>query len=367
VRAHLRRHAGIARRSAAAIRWPAMRVPSVAALGLVVAGALASATAAADERGPAVRFEFAAPMGCPGATDFLRELEGRGASVHAPGPGEKSPLLRVDIQLVGLRVVGNLVVIEPDGQIWERSIVATSCRAATDALALIVALALERSDNMALRPGIRPLSAPLPVPPPAPRPMPPAGRPPMPSAVQPAVENVDAKRPTWSFSASAAGFIALGMAPEPTAGWTVLAGMSVDPPGSLERALLRVGVWGMPSRSFSVTGGSASFSTLVGIAEVCPTSFRLWSEGHLFPCLVGEYGEYSASGLNGKNAIIRPWAGAGIGTWLSLTLFGPAFFEVSTQVIFAIDRNRFELGSESVYETPLAVGRIGVGIGVRVP
>ncbi len=171
----------------------------------------------------------------------------------------------------------------------------------------------------------------------------------------------------WSFSAAASGFMALGMAPEPVVGWTLLAGLAIEPAGWLEPALLRVGVADVPSRSFSVSVGSASFSVLAGLAEICPASLRLSSGVRLIPCVVGEYGEYRASGPNGQNTIARPWAGAGIGTRLSLTLFGPISFDASAEGIFILDRDRFEFETESVYETPLAVARLAAGIGFLVP
>src|SRR5262249_33474080 len=90
------------------------------------------------------------------------------------------PALAARIQ-VGPRggVIAELTVVEPDGRKFSRRIEAPSCAAATDALALVVAITLDPS----IVSGAAPKPAPPPPPPPPPRD---AARPPPHAAPAPA-------------------------------------------------------------------------------------------------------------------------------------------------------------------------------------
>jgi hypothetical protein len=399
----------------------------VIALALSVA-TLATRAASADEARPSLRLEYDAPTGCPSAGDFAQQVERRRALGPATDGSSPAPTrwLRVEIRRGARRVVGKLVLIGPDGLPSQRTLEAADCRGVASALALIAALALDRNGSpppaatasaaapatappppspasSALAPSAPSASTPVPGPsatsPDSQRPAPApttgtdaAGRrdagetaqpPDVPLAPPAAVRSTATPGPDRpassgrqvpvSFSATAAGLLAAGMAPEPTTGWTVLAGVSLGREPRAWRAaaapLLRVGVASALTRSFSGPTGEASFDWIAAVGEACPISFGVGGAAQIRPCLVGEYGVLRATGSETANpaSVTRPWAGVGAEMRLSWGLLGPLSLDAAAGALASIERDRFTLATESVFETPPVVARVALGLGIALP
>ncbi len=159
------------------------------------------------------------------------------------------------------------------------------------------------------------------------------------------------------------------MAPGPTGGWALFAGVSVRKRGLLGAPLARVGIANSIARSFSVSGGTASFGLVTGIAEACPISLRLLPGGLFRPCVVGEYGVLEAIGADtlDPRSVSRPWWSAGLEGRFALHLFGPISLDASVAVLLAFARDRFAIGPDVVFETPVTAGRAFLGIGMSAP
>lgn len=393
--------------------------PTAAALQVALAAVvLVSRGASADDRRPVLRLEYEAPPGCPDAPEFAQQVERRRAHPASAGSEEPSRALRVQIRRAAGPtaggapggVVGRLVVVDPEGRASERTIEGTDCRGVASALALIAALAVDGNGSPPAAAAPAPAASPAPAPPPAPRatsptrPEPettaqaPAARPapappPPPSssrlepehtaqppatrpAPPPRIVNLESDRRSppgghvpLSFSAAAEALLAEGMAPEPTLGWTALAGLSIGRPGPAGALLVRVGIASALARTFSGPDGAASFDWIAGVAEACPVSLAVLSTVRVRPCVVGEYGAVHASGSDTMNpqAVMRPWAGAGVEARLSWQVLGPISLDGSISGLAAFERNQFILGSDSVFETPPVVARATLGFGIDTP
>jgi hypothetical protein len=365
-----------------------MRPGPIAALGLTAATVL-TRSFAADGRRPALRLEYEAPSGCPSAADFAQQVERRrGLDQAAEGSSPAlSRRLRVEIRRSAHGVEGHLVLVGPDGQPSERSIAAADCRGVASALALIAALALDRNGFPASAtpaPTAPVATAPVATAPTAPAPTTASAASPAPSTpstgplaaigpLGPDRNASSARRVPLSFSATAAGLLTGGMAPEPTTGWTALAGLSVGRDPLAWRAaaalLLRVGVAGAPMRSFSGPNGEASFDWIAGVAEACPISVGAGGAGQLRPCVVGEYGVVRATGSETMNpaSVTRPWAALGVELRLSWALLGPVSLDAAAGALASIERDRFTFATLSLFETPAVVARVALGLGIAVP
>ncbi len=388
-----------------------MRVASAFVLAVAVAAFTGASlrTAAADPAPVPLHLELTAPAGCPDASDFRRQMERRGAATRSPGPGEKAGVLRVvivapeggDAKAAG--VVARLTWTDDEGKTSDRRLDAPDCRAAESALALIAALAVVRGHSAdddarpaatiatgAATPSPAPAPGPAPAPAPATAPSPAPSSPSTPAAPLPAARTPPApalaraataigetgpgrpapqardRRPIASFSATAGAFLSLGSAPQPALGFLALVGVAIGRGTSLGPFLVRAGIAAIPTHTDSVAGASASFGMLSARGEVCPLSLHLVSRVLVAPCGLGEFGAMYASGPSG-NTLSRPWAAAGLEARASIQIVGPLFFDGSIDGLAALDRNRFHVSDTLVYETPPAVGRFAVGLGLLTP
>jgi hypothetical protein len=173
-----------------------------------------------------------------------------------------------------------------------------------------------------------------------------------------------------AFSASVEGLVAGGMAPEATGAWMAIAGVMLGKTWRTGRPTLRVGVAGAPSLPFVTPEGTASFSWIAAVLEACPVSLSLLRDVVVVrPCGVAEYGVVRASGSDTLNpgSVARPWAGAGLGLRFWWRVLGPVSLQASFSGLGAIERNRFLIAGQEVFETPTTVARAGLGLGVEIP
>jgi hypothetical protein len=332
-----------------------------------------------------VRIEFVAPPGCPDSGSFAHQIEGRLANLRRAAEGEKARVVRGEIEARAGGVVGRLVLIETDGRTSERTLEAADCRQATDALALIAALAIDpraRETSAAASSAPSPPSPPpapsqseRPAPPPAPPAPPPRSvpspppAPPSPSASPALAAGETGRPPRVSFQATAAAFGTLGMAPGPTAGGALLVGVLFEAPRAAWSWSVRVGVADTADRSFDRLGGTATFGLLAGLAELCPLAMRFGDRVWLRPCADGEYGvvRVGASNTSSAHPVDRPWGGAGLGFRLGVRIAGPFWVDAVIGGLVALQRNDFEFASSRFFDSPPVVGRALVGVGAMWP
>jgi hypothetical protein len=149
-----------------------------------------------------------------------------------------------------------------------------------------------------------------------------------------------------------------------------LAGVAIGKSRRAGRPTVRIGVSGAPSLPFAGPEGTASFEWIAAVIEACPVALPLVHDVVVVrPCGVAEYGVVRASGSNTLNpaSVSRPWAGAGIGLRFSWRILGPVSVQASVSGLGALERNRFVIAGQDVFETPTTVARAGVGLGVDVP
>jgi hypothetical protein len=144
------------------------------ALAALCAPLLTSKLARAQAQEPTL-LVYRAAADCPAVGDFQRSVERRSARIHFVDEGSHARELSIFLRKEGDLTIGELRLIEENGNLRQRSVRFPSCADAVEGLALIATVSL---DPQAL------LENPAPVPekPPEPPPRPPAPPPPAPVA-----------------------------------------------------------------------------------------------------------------------------------------------------------------------------------------
>ena len=123
---------------------------SLAVVGVLLSSAAASAAAPANT----ARLEVDAAPGCSTRDELIARVAARSTRIRFVNDATGVPALTARIE-AGPRggVVAELIVEEPDGRRFARRLAAPSCAAATDAVALVVAITLdpERRDRRSVR------------------------------------------------------------------------------------------------------------------------------------------------------------------------------------------------------------------------
>jgi len=112
----------------------------------LLAAALAASSAPAWGQTTAARLEVEAQPSCSTRDELIARVAARSARIRFVDDGAGVPVMtaRIDAGPKGA-VVAELTVVEPDGRRFARRLEAPSCAAATDALALVVAITLDPS------------------------------------------------------------------------------------------------------------------------------------------------------------------------------------------------------------------------------
>ena len=410
----------------------AMRACGLTAIGLLAAGASVPLLArAGDESQAAVALEFASLPGCPDAAEFERRIESRTGHLRHPVAGEPLRIVRAEITPTGGTVIARLELLEPDGRRSIRTLRATDCERATEALALVTAIAIDpggaarRNDAApSSTPGPTDAAAPTRSPPamaaptassptscsapatagptasspttrPAPatagptvsspttRPAPvtagPAVSPPTtrpapvtagPAVSPPTTRPAPDKAVAWSLEGDADAVGMLGMAPQPTLAGALGVGLLARIKGSTWAPSVRAGAFDSLDAPANEPGGRATFGALVAFVDACPFRVQPTERVAFVPCAVVELGRLRAAGTgtpDPQSVPVRPWAAIGAALRLSLRVVGPLVAEASVGGLVAIDRDRFTWGSEVAFETPPVVGRATLGLSIVVP
>jgi hypothetical protein len=362
-----------------------------------MAGTLWTSRVAGEEATVGVRLDVWSPSGCPGSADFVRAVEKRGVRLRVLPRDERALTIDVSISAASDGVLGRLALVDSDGRRSERTVMTANCIQATEALALIAALALHQAVAGDLAgPSLLPASStatPSPAtastpaaapdssgtPSPSSRQKPPSARD-VPSALtsteDAAPAGIDANRgafrstavTAWTFEASAAGLGAAGLGPDVIAGAALRIGATAPRHGSAWNPSLRISVEDTLDRSFSSSLGTATFGMLAASTEICPLAVFGIGAATLRPCASVEFGALRASGSETSNPRNepRPWSAAGFEGTYSAPIAGPIFWDATLGALVPIDRYRFTIGPGTVFETPLVVARVALGIGAKI-
>jgi hypothetical protein len=251
---------------------------------------------------------------------------------------------------------GKLTVRARDGSSTTRELKAPSCEQVGEALALIVAIAI---DPQALVEGAPPRSEPEP---------PPVPSPPADAARPPDVRGSEPKGPTVR--------AAFGLRWDEVSGVTPILRPVLRPfveiIGDRKGALvpgLRVSLAWTRNARVGTAYGEADFSWYVGRVEACP--FRLGSVAlSLSSCVTFDAGALRVVGQNAPASTVRtrPWVSTGLNARGSALLWRFVFVEVEVGAAapWIKDRWLFADGS-AIQSAPPISAWMGAGLGCRFP
>jgi hypothetical protein len=329
------------------------RGPIVAfAAATVIAGTpLGAADAAAQDDTEPIRLSYRAPEGCPDEASFVARIRERTKRARLAWTGEPARTFTVIVE-AGPPPSGRVAIQAGGESQGMRRVQADTCSDVSDALALVIALAIDPRATLAAAPSAAAASA-------AP------STPPSKVSAPAPVTN-----PAGEASAVFAGAdvtVATGIAPRvlfggsPYVGWRS-AGATIWQP-SLRLAFVRVG-----SGPLDVQGGKAEFTWTVGRLDVCPI---VWPRGtvRLTECVRVEAGtlEGARADVTSPPSHPDPWLSAGLlvrAEWSPLVW---AFIDAEVGGLLRVTQDWFWFDSANTpfHEVPLVGVTAGVGLGVR--
>jgi hypothetical protein len=279
----------------------------------------------------AIRVEYQGAEGCPGSSEFLRQVFRRTSSARLVPESESARTFVIVIEKAPSGLVGSLVIRETNGTTVARKVTGSSCHDVAGVLALATALAIDPNAALAPDDGAEAPEAepPPPAPPPEPAPTPP-----------PAASATDEEGPFW-----------YGMALGPSIMGLVAPRMSVG--GSLALQAFRVDR--APLSSFGVTVsflkaldsqlGSATISHQFSFVrpEACLLALGPLDRVALMPCVGTELGAVTAraSNLAMGESRTRFWATV---DWILRLRVVPSdawFVELDASLLMPITRYSF--------------------------
>jgi hypothetical protein len=350
---------------------------SFAVVGVLLSSAVASAAAQANT----ARLEVDAAPGCSTRDELIARVAARSTRIRFVNDATGVPALTARIE-AGPRggVVAELIVVEPDGRRFARRLEAPSCAAATDAVALVVAITLDPSaatgeasaaagttgtETDAAGKGPPAAGTTSPTPPPTPEPA--AELPPRDAASGNGDVGEAPVPATRRLTAGVAAAAVVGPAPTP------MPGIAIEVQGALDRAsilspalvLTLSHVW---SGGQMEPGGIAAFTLDLVALDACPVRVTLLAL-EARACAAGSLGRLAAQGSQTYEpaSVASPLATVG-GTLRLAVLFGS---RVELRARFGAGatlwRDAFRFNRE-VFHQVASVTLVGdVGIGVRFP
>jgi hypothetical protein len=312
---------------------------------------------AAPEAEP-IRLVYHAPPGCPDEAAFVARVRARTARARLAWAGEtartftvalengRQPFGQVAAAPVG-RAAGRVVVQSGDHSEATRQVQADTCSDVADALALMVALAIDPSASA-------PTVAATPEAPPA---APPPSALPAPSP---------APRPTdggvfGGVDLALAGDVVpqLLMAGSPYVGWR-------SPAERLWSPAFRVAFVRAETGTLPLAGGSATFTWTVGRLDGCPIA---WPRRpvRVSACVRVEAGTLQAAGVDvpAPQTALQAWVSAGPLARAEWSFLPPVFVDVEAGALVRLTQDRFLLhpSMTPAFEVAPVGATAGVGVG----
>lgn len=339
-----------------------------------------AAPAVAQEEAEPIRLVYRASEACPDEGSFVARIRARTARARLAWAGEAARTFTV-VTEAGPPPSGHVIVTggdRPEGTRWVQG---DTCSDVVDALALVVALAIDprASSPAEARPltaasmpaSSAPPSLALPDSPPDVPSASPAPRAPVrTSRADDTAPEGSVSEPTLksgAFSAGADFAVATGVAPNallgaaPYVGWRAKSARVLDP--SIRLAFMRAGSGNVVVPS----GGSATFTWTVGRIDACPVA---WPRGVLrtTACVRVEAGALEAAGADivAARTRLRPWVAAGPVARAEWSFVWAVFLDAEIGALFRVTDDRFVfLPSTLVYEVPLVGVSVGLGLGAH--
>ncbi len=313
---------------------------------LVVASALCGVLGAATARAQssALDIQYQAPTGCPGRTEFLRQIRER---LSKPVAGA-TPSFRAQVTLTNGAAHGRLVIVSSDGTRSVRDVPGQSCAEVVEAMALISALTLDPDASTA------PLGPHVAV-----RPRPVVHRP----------RHMETPRERWRFELgmrlSASGAIAPGVA----AAVEPFVGLEHDT-GRVFAPELRLAVLRSAESAAKTNLGVAGLVWTAARLSACPVRWPPESSLFLSPCALFDAGVLQGRGRNThepRNATAA-WIAPGLAGRVVWQLVRPLSLELEGGATFPLERDSFFFAPrDRAFKVPV-VGAIGsIGLTARLP
>jgi hypothetical protein len=334
-----------------------------------------ASAASAQEDGGTIQFNYRASDGCPDRASFVARVRARTTRAQLANPGtgpREGSAFDVEVD-AGHPAYGRVIVGDPHRPDGTRRVQADTCDEVADALALVVALAIDPS------PPLPPLAL-VDGGPPAPEAaVSPAVAPPVPS---PSVEldptppgrgAIEELRPRSSparhappavLSAGLDAAVDVGVSPAMLVGLSVYAGWT-SRSTTLFSPSLRLALDRAQSGTLSAPGGTAAFTWSVGRLDACPVA-RVSHGLRVTACARVEAGALEVSGGN----IVAPmtktrfWLATGAlarGQW---TFFEPLFLNIEAGADLRATSDRFYFFPDTtVYRVPWVGVSAAAGLG----
>ncbi len=337
-------------------------------------------TARADD-GPAepVRIEYQASPGCPDAVTFSAAVNARTTRARAASAGERARTFVVVVAPDGRGVAGRVTIRDLDGRELRRDVTGATCAEVADALALVVALAIDPHASVtpiALPPAASapPSSASTPhsstpAPPPASAARPPTVLPsPSVSALPPPRSSPSPLAPRTArvaFGAlGAGGVFSTGVTPSTLFGLDVFAELRLAADDWMTPSF-RIAFERTASDTLTGANGTARFVWTAGRFDAC---VRGWRAGRLSigPCARAEVGAISAAGggvTHPKNET-GPWLALAPAVRARVSIADVLFLDADLALRVALARETFYFEPDATfYEVPVLGVTGGVGFG----
>ncbi len=346
---------------------------------VVVAVSLLTAEARADVESVALRYTASVP--CPTEADFVASVRSHTTRwTHVPDGTPSVRAIHVSVSTGPSEASGTLTVMSPNGALAMREIKGPSCMDVTEALAVMVAVAIDPRVGMADAPSAEPPEAkdqgPRPhatgTPPEAApgqtRPEPPPTRPePPPRRFRPSPP-----RDGLHFALDLRGEVTSAVLGDALPG--IGASIRLDPGATAKRRgvhlshpSLAVGV----RRSFpdqrKLRGGSVELSWTAGHVRLCPFRVAFEAVAEISPCAEANIGALHAQGRGFAEArgTSTFWLDVGGSVWAAAAVSESVFLSATALVTTPLFRQPFALASGTSVASvpPLGVlGGLGVGL-----
>lgn len=304
-----------------------------------------SANAATSSSTPAppidrtFRLDYRAPPDCPSRDAFVERLRRRESAGLLDVTDSSSRLLLVQLETLATNTRARLVVREAEGKETERSLTASDCDEAVDALALIAALLLVPAEPKT--PFANPKST---------RDEPRRAPPPPAS--------------TWFSDVELSASLVDGAAPSVLGGARASWGIGLDR-SSFWSPSLRLGALVTGSRTFETSAGDAHFQLVAFTLEACPfrwSFFDARTRVHL--CALSEAGVLRASGSSvdvPASHDVR-WITLGGSLQFEVRLTKDLSLPVHAALLAPLLHDRFLFDDTVVFSTPHLGARAGLGL-----
>jgi hypothetical protein len=320
---------------------------------LAAIGSPGPRVAAAEDGVEPIRLEYRASGDCPSEAEFIARVRARTSRIRPAWSEEPARTFSVALD-AGPPPAGRLQIAVHDKLGGKRSVQADRCSDVADALALMVALAVDPQADA--RPSVASSAA-----------AEPARAEPAPVTTDAPAHRAAPRYEAARFSAGLDFVLATAVAPSAVLGGSAYVGFRTRSEGWFDPSLrLAFAIAGGPAIDVPA-GGRASFLWTTGRADACAIT---WPHAplRLTACARLEAGALRVAGsaiVGGKSAT-RPWVAAGPLLRAEWPVTGPLFMDADASLLFRAVEDRFYfLPDRTVYQVPLAGLGVGIGLGWR--